>query len=69
MKLVKSTFNVIVEGVLINKRGMSTSKLTSQLNSSNTIKKKRKFDPNCDTQCKLIYKFKAQLTFQLLLDP
>jgi hypothetical protein len=36
MKLVKSTFDVIVEGVLISKRGMSTSKLTSQLNSSNT---------------------------------
>lgn len=36
MKLVKSTFNVVMEGVLISKRGMSTSKLTSQLNSSNT---------------------------------
>jgi hypothetical protein len=67
MKLVKSIFNVIVEGVLISKRGMSTSKLTSQLNSLNT--KKKKFDPNYDTQCKLIYKFKAHLTFQLLLDP
>jgi hypothetical protein len=68
MKLVKSTFDVIVEGVLISKRGMSTSKLTSQLNSSNT-KKRRSLILILTPNVNSFTNFKAHLTFQLLLDP